>query len=46
VTLFGADGLLVVAEAAGPGPLATLITEAMQPVTVLETLAATPEAAE
>ena len=42
LTLFGADDLVVVEESAGPGPIATLVAEAMQPVTVLETLVATP----
>ena len=30
--LYGADDLLVVAESAGPGPIATLIAQAMQPI--------------
>jgi hypothetical protein len=43
VTLFGADDLVVVEESAGPGPIATLVAGAMQPVTVLETLVVTPD---
>jgi hypothetical protein len=46
LTLYGADDLVVVEEAAGPGPIATLLAEAMQPVKVLETLVATPTAPE
>jgi hypothetical protein len=42
LTLLGADDLVVVEESAGPGPIATLLAEAMQPVTVQETLVATP----
>lgn len=42
LTLYGADDLVVVDNTAGPGPIATLVAEAMQPVRVLETLVATP----
>jgi hypothetical protein len=44
LTLFGADDLIVVAESVGPGPVATLLAEAMQPVQVLDTLMSTPTA--
>jgi hypothetical protein len=44
LTLYGATDLVVVTVAAGPGPIATLLAEAMQPITVLETLVATPAA--
>ena len=39
VRLFGGDGLVVVPTANGPGPIATLLAEAMQPVTITADLA-------
>jgi hypothetical protein len=42
LALYGADDLMVVEAAAGPGPIATLLAEAMQPVKVLDALVATP----
>ncbi len=36
--LFGGDGLVIVPTAEGPGPIATLLAEAMQPVTITANL--------
>ncbi len=36
VILYGGDDLITVQSAAGPGPIATLLAEAMQPPTVLD----------
>lgn len=44
LTLFGGDDLIVVTESLGPGPVATLLAEAMQPVRVLDQLVVTPTA--
>lgn len=43
LAVYGAADLVVVEQAAEPGPLATLIAEVMAPVQVLDALMATPE---